>query len=93
MLVLSRKVGERLVIGEDIVLVVNKVAGNRVVIAIDAPSNVRIVRGELAPLAESQSASTDAADAVTLAIESRPSVKSNGHPSAVPPSRLRAACG
>ena len=93
MLVLSRKVGERLVIGEDIVLVVNKVAGNRVVIAIDAPSSVRIVRGELAPLTGSQSASTDTPDAVTLAIESRASVKSNGHPSALPPARLRAACG
>lgn len=47
MLVLSRKVGERLVIGDDIVLIVNKVAGNRITLAIDAPTNVRIVRGEL----------------------------------------------
>jgi carbon storage regulator len=48
MLVLSRKVGERLVIGDDIVLIVNKVAGNRITLAIDAPTNVRIIRGELA---------------------------------------------
>ena len=48
MLVLSRKVGERLVIGDDIVLIVNKVAGNRITLAIDAPINVRIIRGELA---------------------------------------------
>lgn len=47
MLVLSRKVGERIQIGDDIVVVVNKVAGNRVTIGIEAPGNVRIVRGEL----------------------------------------------
>lgn len=50
MLVLSRKPGERLVIGDDIVLVINKIAGNRVTIAIEAPRDVRVVRGELAPL-------------------------------------------
>lgn len=59
MLVLSRKPGERLVIGDDIVLVINKIAGNRVTIAIEAPRDVRVVRGELAPLvsaAEEQAA-------------------------------------
>lgn len=49
MLVLSRKLGERLVIGDDIVLIVNKIAGNRVTLAIEAPNQVRIVRGELSP--------------------------------------------
>jgi carbon storage regulator len=47
MLVLSRKVGERLVIGGNITVVVNRVAGNRVTIGIEAPDTVRIVRGEL----------------------------------------------
>lgn len=55
MLVLSRKLGERLVIGEDIVLIVNKIAGNRVTLAIEAPNHVRIVRGELSPLEQSGS--------------------------------------
>lgn len=50
MLVLSRKVGERLIIGDDVVLVVSKISGNRVTFAIDAPAEVRVVRGELAPL-------------------------------------------
>ena len=52
MLVLSRKPGERLIIGDDVVLVINKIAGNRVTIAIEAPRDVRVVRGELAPLLE-----------------------------------------
>ena len=47
MLVLSRKLGEKLVIGDNITVVISRVAGNRVTLGIEAPSNVRIVRGEL----------------------------------------------
>ena len=47
MLVLSRKVGEKIVIGDGITLVVSRVQGNRVSLAIDAPMETRIVRGEL----------------------------------------------
>ncbi|QDV63259.1 carbon storage regulator [Crateriforma conspicua] len=55
MLVLSRKVGEKLIIGDNIVLTLNKISGNRVAIGIEAPREVSIVRGELqkAILAES----------------------------------------
>jgi carbon storage regulator len=49
MLVLSRKVGEKLVIGDNITVVVSRVAGNRVTLGIEAPDHVRIVRGELQP--------------------------------------------
>jgi carbon storage regulator len=52
MLVLSRKIGERLIIGDNIVVTVNRVAGNRVTLGIEAPGDVRIVRGELKPAAE-----------------------------------------
>jgi carbon storage regulator CsrA len=47
MLVLSRKEGEQLLIGDDIVLTINRINGNRVAIGIEAPRNVRILRGEL----------------------------------------------
>ena len=47
MLVLSRKIGERLVIGDNITVFVSRVAGNRVTLGIEAPSEVRIIRGEL----------------------------------------------
>ena len=47
MLVLSRKEGERLVIGDNITLVVSKIAGNRVTVGIEAPADVKIFRGEL----------------------------------------------
>jgi len=48
-LVLSRKIGERIVIGDNISVVISRVAGNRVTLGIEAPSGVRIVRGELRP--------------------------------------------
>jgi len=49
MLVLTRKPGEKVVIGNnDITLTVVEVKGNRVRIGIDAPDQVRILRAEFA---------------------------------------------
>lgn len=47
MLVLSRKIGEKIHVGNDITIEVRRVAGNRVTLAVDAPRDVRILRGEL----------------------------------------------
>ena len=47
MLVLSRKIGEKIHVGDDITIEVRRVAGNRVTLAVDAPRTVRILRGEL----------------------------------------------
>jgi carbon storage regulator CsrA len=47
MLILRRKVGEKIVIGDGIVVVVTRVSGARVTLGIEAPSAVHIVRGEL----------------------------------------------
>jgi len=47
MLVLTRKRGEEILIGDDIKLIVSRIAGNRVTIGIAAPGNVEILRGEL----------------------------------------------
>ena len=47
MLVLSRKVGETIWIGEDVELVISEVKGDQVRIGIRAPRNVEVVRGEL----------------------------------------------
>jgi len=48
-LILRRKVGEKIVIGDGIVVVVTRVSGTRVTLGIEAPSSVHIVRGELRP--------------------------------------------
>jgi carbon storage regulator len=47
MLVLSRKVGEKLVIDGNITVEVVKVQGNRITIGIQAPSDVKVLRSEL----------------------------------------------
>lgn len=66
MLVLSRRVGESVVIGDDITVTVLEVRGDVVRIGIDAPRSVAVNRAEL--LAEvantNQAASSPAEDAV-----------------------------
>lgn len=46
-LVLSRKIGEKIHVGDSITVEVRRVAGNRVSLAIEAPRHVRVLRGEL----------------------------------------------
>ncbi len=48
MLVLTRKADEQILIGDDIKITLLRVRGNSVRIGIDAPKNIRVVRGELA---------------------------------------------
>jgi len=47
MLVLTRKPGEKVIIGEAITLTVVAVSGNQVRLGIDAPPPIRILRAEL----------------------------------------------
>ena len=47
MLVLSRKAGDEIIIGDDIRVVVSQISGGRVSIGIQAPREIHIVRGEL----------------------------------------------
>jgi carbon storage regulator len=48
MLVLTRKPGEKLLIGNGIVGTLLQLSGNKVRIGIEAPERVRVLRGELA---------------------------------------------
>ena len=47
MLVLTRRIGEVVTIGDNTVVHVRAVSGNRVIIGIEAPQDLRILRGEL----------------------------------------------
>ena len=47
MLVLTRKLGEQILIGDDVVITIVQVVGTRVKVGIDAPDDVAIVRKEL----------------------------------------------
>jgi carbon storage regulator CsrA len=49
--------GEEIVIGDNIKLVVSRIAGNRVTIGINAPGNVTILRGELDHAGENEAGS------------------------------------
>jgi carbon storage regulator CsrA len=47
MLVLSRKVNEEIVIGENIRVTVVRIAGNRIRLGITAPDDLKITRAEI----------------------------------------------
>jgi len=69
MLVLSRKQDQSIVIGDNVKIQVLKISGNTVRIGIQAPNDVKILRGELAPYGiESESESKDS-DAASFSIE------------------------
>lgn len=52
MLILSRKKGESLIIGEGIELTVIEVSGDKVRLGINAPENVSVLRAELKQTAD-----------------------------------------
>jgi carbon storage regulator len=49
MLVLSRKLGEKIIIGDNIVITVVKIDRNQIRIGIEAPQSVPVYREEIAP--------------------------------------------
>lgn len=49
MLVLNRKVGEKICIDGQIVVTVSRIQGSRVSLAIQAPRDIHVMRGELRP--------------------------------------------
>lgn len=77
MLILTRRVGESIVVGDDIVLTVFEVRGDAVRIGIDAPRSVRVNRKEVyeeiqRTNEQAVSTSDDALDALRSAIEAEP---------------------
>jgi carbon storage regulator len=49
MLVLSRKLGEKIVIGENIIVTVVKIDRNQIRIGIEAPHDIPVYREEIVP--------------------------------------------
>ena len=62
MLVLSRRVGERLMIGDDIVITVIEVRGDGVRLGIDAPREVRVHRAEVLEAVRAANVAASAVD-------------------------------
>ncbi|MBM4069870.1 MAG: carbon storage regulator CsrA [Planctomycetes bacterium] len=59
MLVLSRRVGEKIKIGNDVLVTIIAVTGNQVRIGIDAPPEMTILREELEPFARDERPTLD----------------------------------
>ncbi len=54
MLVLTRRPGQSILVGDGIELVVVRIEGDRVVLGVDAPREVRVVRAELLRAVEAE---------------------------------------
>jgi carbon storage regulator len=67
MLVLSRKKGESLLLGDDIKITILECSDDRVSIGIEAPKSVQIVRGEL--LEETIKANLEAVTSSFISLE------------------------
>lgn len=77
MLVLTRKLQEQICIGDNVTISVLKIKGNTVRIGIDAPRDVRVLRGEI-PQFESSAGETSTQDVpvdqAALGIQHQPMV-------------------
>ncbi|MBR6153914.1 MAG: carbon storage regulator CsrA [Treponema sp.] len=64
MLILSRKVDEKIIIGNDITLTIIEIHGDLVKIGVEAPKNVKVFRQEVyeAIQAENKAAATQTSD-------------------------------
>jgi carbon storage regulator len=76
-LVLSRRVGESVVVGDDVTITVLEIRGDVVRVGIDAPRSVAVHRAELLEQLEevnrgAASPSEDAVESLSQAIRSRP---------------------
>ena len=88
MLVLSRRVGERLMIGDDIVITVIEVRSDGVRLGIDAPRDVRVHRAEVLEAVRASNVDAVAADDSTAAALRKlvtPSQAADPDPSGTPP--------
>lgn len=71
MLVLSRKEGEKILIGDDIELEIVRISGNRITLGITAPNSVKILRSELLSDSANNSDIGGRVDQVSQRCESR----------------------
>lgn len=69
MLSLARREGQKIRIGEDIVVVVREIRGRQVKLGIEAPEHVRVLREEI--YEDTAQANVEASDRATVALAER----------------------
>lgn len=89
MLVLTRKIDEKIKIGDDITITVIKLRNNQIRLGIDAPREVRVLRAELEEKETGQSAASVAPSTPVESTRSTPRLKSESLRSKSPQSRIR----
>jgi carbon storage regulator len=67
MLILTRRVGESLKIGDEVTITVLRVKGDQVRFGIDAPDTIRVLREELAERLEREATAAASSDVPTTA--------------------------
>jgi carbon storage regulator len=72
MLVLSRKIGEKIQIGDNIILTVVDISHNKIRLGVDAPKSIPVLREELAEeLAKSNKLKAESSQAISDPISAR----------------------
>lgn len=66
MLVIKRKVSESILIGDDIEIIISEINQDKVKIAINAPSHIKITRKEIAETYEFNKVASEKIDKVNL---------------------------
>lgn len=80
MLVLTRKLQEKICIGNDITVTILRVKGQQVRIGIEAPRDVRVIRGELPPMTKDHEENpTTGREPATVRFEIEGSLVSDGN--------------
>jgi carbon storage regulator len=71
MLVLSRKESQRIRLGDQIVITIVKITGDKVRVGIEAPANVLVLRDELEPRGASDSSGLNSTHPASVETELR----------------------
>ena len=66
MLILTRKVGQGFMIGQDVEIIITEISGDKVRVGIEAPKEVKVLRRELCETMKENQSAAEKADTVLI---------------------------